>query len=246
MTEPPSATERDIPAATIGRLPAYLRQITQFLEEGVRVVSSESLARAAAVQPALLRRDLSYLGTYGTRGVGYDVDRLARAIGRHIGWENQWRIAVVGAGHLGRAMAASQLRNPRGFDVVAVIDPDPGLAGTLVGGCTVSPPERMAEVFAATRPEIAVLSTPAAVAQQMCDQIVALGVGAILNFAPTVLTVPAGVMLRSVDLTGELQILAFHVARRMSGDADPGAGVAGVRAGQSDEAGDEGDVPDEQ
>lgn len=164
-------THREVPAASVGRLPGYLRAVTKLLDEGIATISSNDLADRAAVQSSLLRRDLSYLGMFGTRGLGYDVKTLVRVIGEHVG-------------NLGRAIASNLVRNPRGFRLVTILDADPALWGTEIAGCRVSAPADLPDVFAETHPEIAILATPAAVAQEVCDRIVGAGVKAIDEFRP--------------------------------------------------------------
>jgi redox-sensing transcriptional repressor len=203
----------------------YLRALTSFAEQGVATVSSQALADAAGVGPAKLRKDLSHLGSYGTRGVGYEVDYLVYQISRELGLTQDWRVVIVGIGNLGHALANYGGFASRGFTVAALLDADPDVVGERVAGITVRSVGEREDVVAAERVRIGELATPAAVAQEMCDRMVAAGITSVLNFAPVVLQVPAGVELRKVDLSTELQILAFHEQRKAAGEAVRAAGV---------------------
>jgi len=203
-----------IPEATIARLPIYLRVLYTCAEQGIATVSSEELAAAAGVNSAKLRKDLSHLGSYGTRGVGYDVDYLVYQVSRELGLTQDWPIVIIGAGNLGRALANYGGFASRGFRVAAVLDADPAVIGSEIAGHTVDSADRIEQVVARHRVSIGVIATPAAAAQDVCDRLVAAGVMSILNFAPVVLSVPLGVDVRKVDLSIELQILAFHAQRR--------------------------------
>lgn len=205
---------REIPEATVARLPVYLRALVSLAEQGIGVCSSEDLAAAAGVNSAKLRKDLSYLGSYGTRGVGYDVDYLRYQIAREIGVTQEWPVVIVGIGNLGHALANFSGFRSRGFRVVALLDADPALHTAEVGGIPVRPFDDLESVVQEQSVAIGVISVPAHAAQDVADRMVAAGVGSILNFAPTVLSVPAGVDVRKVDLSIELQILAYHEQRK--------------------------------
>jgi redox-sensing transcriptional repressor len=203
-----------IPEATIARLPVYLRVLYAFAEQDIPTVSSEELAAAAGVNSAKLRKDLSHLGSYGTRGVGYDVEYLVYQVSRELGLTQDWPVVIVGAGNLGRALANYGGFASRGFRIAAVLDSDHDVIGTEIAGHAVLDASRMEDVVARHRVSIGVIATPAGMAQPVCDRLVAAGVTSILNFAPVVLNVPNGVDVRKVDLSIELQILAFHAQRR--------------------------------
>jgi redox-sensing transcriptional repressor len=203
-----------IPEATVARLPVYLRALYTLAERGVGTVSSDELATAAGVNSAKLRKDLSYLGSYGIRGVGYDVDYLVYQVSRALGLTQKWPVVIVGAGNLGRALANYGGFVSRGFRIAAVLDTDKSVVGHKIGTVTVGPVSELESVVASNSIAIGVIATPAAAAQAVCDRLVAAGVTSILNFAPLVLNVPAGVDVRKVDLSIELQILAFHAQRR--------------------------------
>jgi redox-sensing transcriptional repressor len=210
----PGADQRSVPEATVARLAIYLRALLGFGDLGVATVSSESLATAAGVNSAKLRKDLSYLGSYGVRGVGYDVSMLTEQIQKTLGLHQDRAVALIGLGHLGQALAGYAGFASRGFRISAIIDADPAIVGTLVRGITVQHVDKLAEVVEQENIAIAVVAVPASAAQEVCDRLVAAGVTSILNFAPTVLAVPAHVDVRKVDLAAELQILSFHDNRK--------------------------------
>ncbi len=204
----------------MARLPVYHRVLVHLSESGVATVSSEELAAASGVSSAKLRKDLSHLGSYGTRGVGYDSDYLIYQIARELGLTQDWPVVIVGVGNLGHALANYGGFASRGFRVVALVDADPALVGTTIpAGRDGEPVEVSAladleAVVMGTDASIGVIATPASAAQGVCDRLISAGVTSILNFAPTVLTTPTGVDVRKVDLATELQILAFHEQRK--------------------------------
>jgi redox-sensing transcriptional repressor len=208
-----------IPEATVARLPVYLRALYALAENGTATVSSEELAVAAGVNSAKLRKDLSHLGSYGTRGVGYDVEYLVYQVSRELGLTQDWPVVIVGGGNLGRALANYGGFASRGFRIAALLDSDPAMVGTMIAGLAVQHSDTMEAVVRRHRVSIGVIATPAGTAQEVCDRLVAVGVTSILNFAPVVLNVPDQVDVRKVDLSIELQILAFH-AQRKAASAD--------------------------
>jgi redox-sensing transcriptional repressor len=210
LADASAVDHRPIPDATVARLAVYLRALTSLAEHGTSTVSSESLATEAGVNSAKLRKDLSYLGSYGVRGVGYDVLLLAGEIRTALGLDRNRSVALIGLGHLGQALVGYTGFASRGFRIAAVLDADARLVGTRVRGMTVHHIDELAERVEVEQISIAVIAVPASAAQQVCDQLVEAGVRSILNFAPTVLTVPDGVDVRKVDLAAELQILSFH------------------------------------
>ena len=233
LREPRDAGGRGVPEATVARLPVYLRALTALMERGVATASSEELAVSAGVNSAKLRKDLSHLGTYGTRGVGYDVAYLRYQISRQIGLTQDWSVVIVGMGNLGQALAGYGGFTSRGFAVVGLLDIDPQRVGETYGGVRVRHVDELEDMVASSGTSIAVLTTPASQAQPVADRLVAAGVTSILNFAPTVLVVPQGVGVRKVDLSIELQILAYHDQRKLLA-AQTGAQTAaqsGVQAG---------------
>jgi redox-sensing transcriptional repressor len=206
--------ERSIPEATVGRLPVYLRGLVDIAESGAPTVSSEELAEAAGVNSAKVRKDLSHLGSYGTRGVGYDVAYLIHQIRRELGLTQHWAIVIVGIGNLGHALANYKGFAERGFRVAGLVDSDRAKVGEVVGGIPIRHLDDLPELVAAEQIAIGVIATPAAVVQEVADRMVGAGIRSILNFAPAVSAVPAGVSVRKVDLAIELQILAFYEQRK--------------------------------
>jgi redox-sensing transcriptional repressor len=205
---------RLIPEATVGRLPVYLRALVEIAESGATTISSETLAEAAGVNSAKVRKDLSHLGSYGTRGVGYDVAYLIHQVRRELGLTQHWPIVIVGVGNLGHALANYRGFAERGFRTAALLDADPAKVGERIGGLDVRHVDDLSEVVREQEAVIAVIATPAAAAQDVADRLVAAGVRSILNFAPAVISVPEGVSVRKVDLAIELQILAFYEQRK--------------------------------
>ena len=202
--------EGRIPAATVSRLPVYLKALVDAAEAQLDTVSSDDLARAGGVNSAKVRKDLSYLGSHGTRGVGYRVGELTAEISGVLGLTGERPVAIIGAGNLGRALASYDGFARRGFTVAAMVDSDPDKIGERVVGHTVESFDDLAGVVAAHGIGIAVLAVPAEAAQLVAEHAVESGISAILNFAPTHLEVPDGVTVRTVDLSTELQILSFY------------------------------------
>jgi redox-sensing transcriptional repressor len=203
-----------IPDATVARLATYLRVLGSLGDRDIVTVSSEELAVAAGVNSAKLRKDLSFLGSYGIRGVGYDVATLTEQIARTLGITVHRCVALIGVGNLGQALAGYAGFVSRGFHVAALIDADPARIGTRIRGQIVRDVADLEHIVAEEQITIAVLATPASAAQDVCDRLVAAGVTSVLNFAPVVLNVPPHVDVRKVDLAAELQILSFHETRK--------------------------------
>ena len=211
----PAATpERGIPDATVARLPVYLRALNALIEQGTATCSSNDLAAQAGVNPAKLRKDLSHLGSYGTRGVGYDVEYLSYQIAREIGQTQDWDVVIVGVGNLGSALSAYQGFSTRGIRVAALVDTSPERIGTEISGITVSALDDLTAIVAEREIAIGIIATPGEAAQAVADALVAAGITSILNFAPALVQVPDGVDVRKVDLSIELQILAYHEQRK--------------------------------
>ena len=210
----PLVTDRPIPEATVGRLPVYLRALVDIAESGAATMSSERLAAATGVNAAKVRKDLSHLGSYGTRGVGYDVAYLIHQIRRELGLTQHWPIVIAGIGNLGHALANYRGFAERGFRAAALVDIDPAKIGEDVGGLRIRPLEDLPAIAREHDALIGVISTPAAAAQQVSDAMVDAGMRSILNFAPAALAVPDGVSVRKVDLAVELQILTYYEQRK--------------------------------
>ena len=217
---PTGRARRRIPEATVARLPVYLRSLVEVEADGQATISSERLAEMAGVNAAKVRKDLSYLGSYGTRGVGYDVEYLHFQMSRELGLTHDWPVVIVGLGNLGQALANYAGFGDRGFPVAALVDADPKKVGSTIGKHIIRSLDDLASVVADQSVAIGVIATPASAAQDVADQLVAAGVTSILNFAPAVLSVPDGVSLRKVDLAVELQILSFYQQRRAASVAE--------------------------
>jgi redox-sensing transcriptional repressor len=204
------ASDRRLPDATVSRLPVYLQVLVESAEAGRETLSSDELATAAGLTSAKVRKDLSLLGSYGTRGVGYDVAELTDEISAVLGLDVDRPVVIVGVGNLGSALANYDGFTRRGFTVAALLDADPAKAGMLVGGHRVQPADAMRRIVTENDVTIAVLATPARYAQHVAEELVEAGVTAILNFAPVHLELPEHVSVRTVDLSTELQILSFY------------------------------------
>ena len=210
---------RRIPEATVARLPVYLRSLAELRESKTVTVSSEQLADMAGVNAAKVRKDLSYLGSYGTRGVGYEVEYLLFQMSRELGLTHDWPVVIVGAGNLGQALANYGGFTERGFPVAALVDADRDKVGNVVHGVPVHHLDELPALARDLGVAIGVIATPAAAAQDVADLLAAAGIRSILNFAPTLITVPEGASLRKVDLALELQILSFYQEHRDAADA---------------------------
>ncbi len=225
-----------IPEATVARLPVYLRILSDQFTDGVTNISSDGLAELAGVNAAKVRKDLSYLGSYGTRGVGYDVEFLNYQVRRELGLTHDWPVVIIGAGNLGQALAGYGGFGDRGFPVGGIVDIDDAKVGSVIGGARVRHMSDLDQVVGSRTISIGVIATPGGAAQAAADALVAAGVTSILNFAPIVISVPHNVNVRKVDLAVELQILSYYEQRRAnlaqnSGlRAVPGDGGRGVTA----------------
>ena len=218
---------RRIPEATVARLPEYLRLLTETLDAGISNVSSDELADMAGVNAAKVRKDLSYLGTYGVRGVGYEVEYLIYQVRRELGLDHDWPVVIVGAGNLGQALAGYGGFRSRGYPVAGIVDIDPAKVGTMLGDVEVRSVNELDKIVKAGAVSIGVVATSAISAQDAADRLVAAGVTSILNFAPVLLNVPPTVTVRKVDLAVELQILSYYEQRR----AEPTASEPTRRTG---------------
>ncbi|MEV0297969.1 redox-sensing transcriptional repressor Rex [Nocardia sp. NPDC050710] len=224
------ALQKDIPQATVARLATYLRVLAMLADDGVLIVSSEELAVAAGVNSAKLRKDLSFLGPNGVRGVGYDVVKLRTRIEDVLGLSGGHRVVLVGAGNLGRALVGYGGFKRRGFSVVGIFDSDPAVIGRTVAGHSVRDAAALHEAIIALDPTIAVITVPDEAAQDVCDRLVAAGVQSILSFAPSVLIAPPTVEIRRVDLAVEMQMLSFE--RTRNAEPEPLAEVAHAVSGR--------------
>lgn len=199
-----------IPEATVSRLPLYLQALVEFSERDIITISSTALATASGVNSAIVRKDLSQLGAFGTRGVGYRVGELIGEISAVLGLNRDRAVVIVGIGNLGRALAAYEGFTRRGFAVAGLFDVSPDKVGTTIAGGVIEPAAILDRAVEERGVTIAVIATPAEHAQGIVDRLVAAGVTAILNFAPTHVEAPQHVAVRKVDLSTELQILSFY------------------------------------
>jgi redox-sensing transcriptional repressor len=220
---------RDIPGSTVVRLPLYLRTLVDLAASGERTVSSDILAEATGLTSAQVRKDLSNVGSVGTRGIGYDVASLIHVIRRVLGLTQHWAILIAGVGNLGRALAHYKGFAERGFRVVALVDVDPEKVGMRLDELEIRPIGDLAALAMEHAVGIGVIATPASAAQEVADRMVAAGIRSILNFAPAVVTAPEGVTIRKVDLATELQILAYYDQRNAGSEEveDPRDASAG-------------------
>ncbi|MDR1322695.1 MAG: redox-sensing transcriptional repressor Rex [Gracilibacteraceae bacterium] len=200
-----------IPMATVSRLSIYSRYLIKLADTGTETVSSGGIADSVGVTPAQVRKDLAYFGEFGVRGVGYHVKDLISHIRNILNLNNEWRLALVGAGRLGRALTMYKGFRERGFVIDCVFDSDPEKIGGVFEGMEILASDRIREVARRQKADIGVICVPAAQAQDVADALVDSGVKAILNFAPMNLTVPMSIHVQNVDLAMHLEVLAFQM-----------------------------------
>ncbi len=204
---------RKVPESTVGRLSVYLRLLGELEQEGVATASSDELARRSASTAAQVRKDLSLFGTFGKRGLGYEVSGLRRALRSILGLQRRWRVAVVGAGRIGGALVGYPDLRRQGFDIQAVFDRDPAKIRGPWNGMPVRDVAELEACLAAGTVDIVILAVPAEAAQELAERVVRAGVRAIMNFAPVKLVLPPGISVRHVDMAGELEGLSFALAQ---------------------------------
>jgi redox-sensing transcriptional repressor len=214
-----SPGEKPAPKAVINRVCLYLRQLEVFQRQGESTVSSSQLGSALAINDAQVRKDLAFFGQFGYPGIGYRIEGLIGELRRVLGIDQEWPTALVGLGNLGRALLKYKHFRRRGFRIVALFDNDPHKVDQKVDGLVVQAIDKLAEVAAARPIRLAILSVPAEVAQAVADRIVACGIPGILNFAPTTLVVPPQVSVVAVDLSVQLEHLAYKVLNTQGGVA---------------------------
>lgn len=200
-----------IPDAAIRRLPVYLRVVEEMAAADVSIISSAELAEKTGLSPEQIRKDLAYFGAFGTRGVGYDTAMLSRRISRILGLHQGVRACLVGAGHLGHALARYSISQHKDIQIVAIFDVDHGKIGTEIMGVRVQPMSEMVETCRELGVKIGILTVPAAEAQATAELLQQGGVEAILNFAPAKLKLD-DVFVQNIDLTIELQSLAYYTS----------------------------------
>jgi redox-sensing transcriptional repressor len=217
-----------LPESTVLRLPVYQRILVNFQQRGLNTISSADLGRLAGANAASVRRDLSRLGSLGTRGTGYNVATLIAQIDSVFETGEPHGVVLVGAGNLGRALVHSNQFFGHGARLVAIFDADHALIGTELGGCTIAADERIEDIVAETRAHLAVLTVPVSAAQSVANRLVASGIRSILNFAPVNLHLGAGITVRYVDLSIELQALSFYDRGDAPHHTGTSIGTAGI------------------
>jgi redox-sensing transcriptional repressor len=204
----------DIPEVVINRLPVYARALATLEAAGETVVSSQALGEALDVTPAQIRKDLSYFGRFGKQGRGYNVPGLLGKLREILGLDRRWKVCVVGIGRLGQAIVEYNGFGPQGFDILAAFDADPKKVGTCIGEVPIRDASELEDFLAQTHVDIVVVAVPASAAQQVTDRLVAAGVRAILNYAPTTATVPPHVAIRHIDPVLEMQSMTFYLKQK--------------------------------
>jgi redox-sensing transcriptional repressor len=208
------STSRDVPAVVVSRLSLYLRELQHLVRAGRATVSSSQLAELFGFSDAQVRKDLAYFGHFGHPGIGYRCDELIAEIRRILGTDRQWTVTMVGVGNMGRALLRYKGFSAQGFRIVAAFDRDQRVVDTEVEGIPVYDVARLSEIVRKQSIQLGMITVPAAQAQQAADLLVAAGISGIVNFAPVALSLPENISLVGVDLTTELEQLAFSVANR--------------------------------
>lgn len=220
--QPSGEKDRLAPKAVVGRVSLYLRQLESLGGQGQTTVSSSQLGAALGIGDAQVRKDLAFFGQFGYPGIGYRIEELSGALRRILGIDRVWPTAMIGLGNLGRALIKYRGFRSRGFHIIALFDTDPKKIGTTHGGLIVRPFDELASATAQLGIELAILSVPAEAAQSAADQIVACGIQGILNFAPVPLNVPPTVGVMAVDLSVQLEHLAYKVQSSRNGISHAG------------------------
>lgn len=215
---------KHIAESTVRRLSLYLRFLEEYEAHGNTTISSGELARSGGTTSAQVRKDLSFFGSFGKRGLGYGVKDLIQSVREILGLQQAWSVVIVGAGKIGAALAQYRGFGSRGFKVVGVFDADETKVGQRLDGLTVRPETDLEREIARLKPQIAVLCVPAEAAQGLLDRVTKAGVKAVLNFAPTPLVVPKGVTVRAVNMATELEILAFSLTNASAAAKRTGTG----------------------
>lgn len=206
-----SNSNHKVPAIVIGRLPLYLRALTQLAEEGRRVTSSQELSEKLGFSSAQIRKDLSYFGEFGKQGTGYEIQFLENALREILKVDHVWEMALVGAGDLGRALANYNGFQARGFRITAVFDAAPTKIGTMIGAWRIQPLEDLRETIREKKIHLAIIAVPASAAQSVAEMLIESGVRAILNYAPTTLSVPPKVKVFHIDPVAGLQSMTYYL-----------------------------------
>lgn len=204
--------------STVRRLSIYLRQLEDLMDEGVETVSSARLSELATVKATQLRKDLSFFGSFGVRGLGYAVPKLAARIKTILGLDREWKAILFGAGSLGRALAGYRGFERHNIRIVGIMDNDPHKVGTVVGGVTVQGMDRIAQIRRETNAQIAVIAVPGPAAKSLSEKIVDSGFSGVVNFAPVRLSLPKGMPLYSVDLSIAFEHVTYKLKETDTGD----------------------------
>ncbi len=199
--------------STVRRLSLYLRLLEEFQKKGVLTVSSEELAGRSGTTAAQVRKDLSFFGSFGKRGLGYEVSKLVGKLREILGLSRTWPVVLVGAGRIGSALFEYTDFRKRGFEIVAVVDADARKVGKRWKGLSVRPVEELEDVVRREKVEIAILTVPVDAVQDVAERAIRAGVRGILNFAPTRVKVPKGVALHDVNMAIELEALSFELSQ---------------------------------
>jgi redox-sensing transcriptional repressor len=210
----PRPAPADVPAAVVNRLSLYLRELQHLVAQGTQTTSSSQLGERLGFSDAQVRKDLAHFGNFGHPGIGYRCDELISEIRRILGTDRRWSVAIIGIGNLGRALLGYRGFESQGFSLAAAFDSDPAKVGTVVEGVEILAMDRLPQVVAERKIELGLIAVPGPFAQAAADQLVAAGVGGIVNFAPVTLALPEGVSQVGVDLARELEQVAFAVANR--------------------------------
>lgn len=213
-SQAPSGLVKRIADSTVRRLSAYLRFLEDFEQRGLTTISSEELAKRGGTTSAQVRKDLSFFGSFGKRGLGYSVPELAGRLREILGLGREWRVVIVGAGKIGAALAQYRGFRQRGFIILAAYDNNPDKVGRKLDGVAVRDIDQLERDVQREHPDIVVLTVPGEEAQRVVDRVVRAGVKAILNFAPTQLHAPPDVALKTVNMAMELEGLSFALTNR--------------------------------
>jgi redox-sensing transcriptional repressor len=212
------------PKAVVGRVSLYLRQLEDYQRQGFTTVSSSQLGEPLSIKNAQVRKDLAFFGQFGHAGIGYRIDELIGSLRHILGIDHDWPLAVVGLGNLGRALLRYRGFRTRGFHVVALFDNDPAKVGQKYDGLIVDPIESLRKMVAVRKVKLALLCVPTEAAQRVADLLVASGIRGVLNFAPVPLNVPRHVNVVNVDLSVQLENLAYQVQKTLDEVSTPCAG----------------------
>jgi redox-sensing transcriptional repressor len=201
----------DIPDIVVGRLPLYLRALSQLAQEGQQITSSHELGRRLGISSAQIRKDLSHFGEFGKQGTGYDVQFLSQQLQRILHVDHEWQVVLVGAGDLGHALAHYGGFAHRGFRITHIFDKAPGKVGMVINSIEVLHVDSLVGVVREAGIRVAMVAVPAEAAQEVTDKLVEAGVQAVLNYAPITLLVPEHVRVQHIDPVAHMQRMTFYL-----------------------------------